>query len=123
MASLTENDFHLAIFYGKSRGQYIDLDQLKRAYHARAGGRFRSRKTCRKIAGQLLAGQSGCREQPISAQGSLERVLEGNARLLPGTAFTETRHGEINEHFLRPQYCHYCITVTLEKIETGDWNE
>ena len=30
----------------------------------------------------LLAGQSGCREQPISAQGSLERVLQADPGFL-----------------------------------------
>jgi hypothetical protein len=33
--------------------------------------------------GYLFAGQSGCREQPISAQGRLERVLQADARHLP----------------------------------------
>ena len=33
--------------------------------------------------GYLLAGQSGCREQPISAQGCLERVLQTASRSLP----------------------------------------
>jgi hypothetical protein len=33
--------------------------------------------------GYLLEGQSGCREQPISAQGCLERVLQVGTRSLP----------------------------------------
>ena len=33
--------------------------------------------------GDLLAGQSGCREQPISAQGRLERVLQAGPRSFP----------------------------------------
>ena len=33
--------------------------------------------------GDLLAGQSGCREQPISAQGWLERVLRAGPRARP----------------------------------------
>ena len=33
--------------------------------------------------GELLAGQSGCREQPISAHGRLERVLQAVPRSLP----------------------------------------
>jgi hypothetical protein len=35
--------------------------------------------------GYLLAGQSGCREQPISAQGRLERVLQQDTRARPPT--------------------------------------
>ena len=33
--------------------------------------------------GDLLAGQSGCREQPISAHGRLERVLQAGPRSRP----------------------------------------
>jgi hypothetical protein len=40
--------------------------------------------------GYLLAGQSGCREQPISAQGRLERVLQAGTQSLPW-------HGPIRE--------------------------
>jgi len=37
--------------------------------------------------GDLLAGQSGCREQPISAQGRLERVLQAGPRFIPLAAY------------------------------------
>ncbi len=36
----------------------------------------------KREVGDLLAGQSGCREQPISAQGCLERVLQAGPRPL-----------------------------------------